>query len=262
MSVLREYAIREVALATFYSLENDKPLVFLENLKTSGLENTGETVYARGGRGNPKIVGFSGNREGTVTLEDAVFTNEVLAMMTGNDLITGTQDIYKREILVVADGLKVTLNHTPVGDPIKVAEYLANKADGTEYDKDSTLGAGKYTLTGKEIAFNTGDVVVGDRIVVYYKTATGNESTKITVTANKFAGSFKVVLDCLVRSTLNGRDYAAQIVIYNAKMEDNWGMAFANEGDPAVLNIPLEMLKSPVGEDVWDMTIYNEDDVD
>lgn len=48
MATPNQYAIREVALATFYSLTTLKPLVYLQNLKTSGLENSAETVYARG----------------------------------------------------------------------------------------------------------------------------------------------------------------------------------------------------------------------
>jgi hypothetical protein len=48
MATPRQYAVREVALATFYNLTTNKPIVYLENLKSSGIENSGEVVYARG----------------------------------------------------------------------------------------------------------------------------------------------------------------------------------------------------------------------
>lgn len=63
MTTPNQWGIREVAVATFYDLKTGKALVQLNNLKTSGLENSAETVYARGGRGNAKILGFSSGRK-------------------------------------------------------------------------------------------------------------------------------------------------------------------------------------------------------
>ena len=254
MATPRQYAVREVALCTFYNITTGNPIVFLENLKTSGVENTGETVYSRGGRGNPKIVGFSGNREGKITLQDAVFT---MAMLTGNNIVTGAQNVYKRETLIVASGLTVTLTKTPVGDPIRVAELNTDGGDGTVYVKDTVLGAGKYTIAGKVVTFNTGDVIVGDKIIVYYKMATDATASRMLVTSDNFAGSFKVVLDCLVRDVLTKQDFAAQIIVHNAKMEDNWNFSFSADGDPSVLDIPLEILKPAVGTEMWEMVVFD-----
>ena len=63
----QRWGIRDAGIAHFYDLVTGKLVVSLPTLKTSGLEFTGETVYARGGYGNPKIIGFSSNREGTLT---------------------------------------------------------------------------------------------------------------------------------------------------------------------------------------------------
>jgi len=101
MGTPNRFAIREVALATFYSLKTGDAIVQLDSLKSSGIENTASTVYAMGGRGNPKLVGFSSDREARFTLEDALFDVKAIAMMTGNSIIEDTKDIYKREILVI-----------------------------------------------------------------------------------------------------------------------------------------------------------------
>ena len=58
MAVPNQWAIREVANATFYNATTGKAIVQLTNLKSSGIENMGEVVYVRGGRGNPKLIGF------------------------------------------------------------------------------------------------------------------------------------------------------------------------------------------------------------
>jgi hypothetical protein len=48
MSAPNQYAIRDIALATFYDLTTGKARIQLSNLKTSGIENSATTVYARG----------------------------------------------------------------------------------------------------------------------------------------------------------------------------------------------------------------------
>src|SRR5690606_17589701 len=99
MTTPNRWAIRDAGIATFYGIATGKPIVTLRTLKTSGLETTGETVYARGGFGNPRIVGFSSNRESRVALQDAIFDNRALAMLTGNELTEGAKDVHKIDTL-------------------------------------------------------------------------------------------------------------------------------------------------------------------
>src|SRR5690606_21407970 len=114
MTTPNRWAIRDAGIATFYSLTTGKPVVTLRTLKTSGLETTGETVYAQGGFGNPRLVGFSSNRQATVTLQDAIFDNKALAMLTGNDLVEGAKEVSRIETLTVSSNA-AALSKTPVG---------------------------------------------------------------------------------------------------------------------------------------------------
>lgn len=261
MATPNQWAVREVAIATFYELRTGKARAQLTNLKTSGLENSATTVFAKGGRGNSKLVGFSGERGGKVTLQDAVFTNEVIAMMTGNDIKKGSIAVYQRETLKVqAD--KVTLTFTPAVADTLISVYKAED-DGTHgiefvKAKTATPNTGEYSATGKVVTFKTGDLKDGDTAIVYYQAKTDTTAKTITVSSDKFAGSYKVVLDCLVRDTLTKQDYAAQIVIYNAKMEDNWKIEMKPDGDPSVFDIPLEILKPTNSKEMYTMTIYDD----
>ena len=64
MATPNRFSVRDSGSATFYRLTGDLGAICtLSTLKTSGVETSGETVYARGGFGNPKLVGFSSNRE-------------------------------------------------------------------------------------------------------------------------------------------------------------------------------------------------------
>lgn len=264
MTTPNVWAVREVALATFYDLSTNKARIQLTNLKTSGLENTADTVYAKGSRGNANIVGFSGNRGGAVTLQDATFTNEVIAMMSGNDIKSGVANIYQRDVIKVLAN-KASLNFTPLNASNGLISVYKLNPDGTHGDEivftSSTVAAGKYTITTKQLTFNTGDVPDGTEIVAYYQAATANDSKKITVSSDKFAGTYKVVLDCLVRNIVDEQDYAAQIVINKAKMEDNWSLSMAAEGDPSVFDIPMQILKPVNTTELYTMTIYDQNEV-
>lgn len=268
MSTPNVWAIREVALATFYDKKTKKSKIQLTNLKTSGIENTATVVYSMGGQGNNKIVGFSGDRGGRVALQDAVFTNEVIAMMTGNDIKKGQTPIKYRDVLKVMDD-KATLKYTPAtpvgGSAILNSVYSLNPDQTHEEEivlaSTSTAGTGEYTITGKELTFNAGEFEDGIEIVAYYTTQSGASAKTITVSSDKFAGTYEVVLDCLVRNVIDKQDYAAQIHIFDAKMEDNWNLDMAAEGDPSVFDIPMEILKPVDRKELYTMTIYDTEEL-
>lgn len=59
-SILDRYGIKEVADVTFYKLDNNGvpmyPVLYLDTLKVSTIEQTAEQAEARGGKGNPPLV--------------------------------------------------------------------------------------------------------------------------------------------------------------------------------------------------------------
>jgi hypothetical protein len=48
MAIANRWAVRNVAKATFMNPTTDKMLTYLENLKSSDIQVSSETVYARG----------------------------------------------------------------------------------------------------------------------------------------------------------------------------------------------------------------------
>ena len=57
MNILDRYGIKEVADVTFYEIadngEAGAPVLYLDTLKVSTIEQTAESTSARGGKGNP-----------------------------------------------------------------------------------------------------------------------------------------------------------------------------------------------------------------
>lgn len=261
MTTPNRWAIRDAGIATFYHPVTGKPITTLRTLKTSGLETTGETVYARGGFGNPKLVGFSGNRESKITLQDAIFDNKTLAMLTGNDLAEGAAAVNLIENVKVQSDA-AALDKTPVGIPFGVYELNADGTLGDEIEYSSSVpAAGQYAITGKNLTFFEGDLADNKVVAVYYGVTSDASSKKLKVTSDAFGGTFKVVIDCLVRDEFTKKDFAAQITIPNAKFEENFNLSLAADGDPAVLDLTLEALKDPVSADLWSMLIYDEDEI-
>lgn len=63
-SILDRYGIKEVADVTFYKIVTDDngnavpgaPVLYLDTLKVSTIEQTAEQAEARGGKGNPPLI--------------------------------------------------------------------------------------------------------------------------------------------------------------------------------------------------------------
>ncbi len=258
MATPNRWAIRDAGEATFYDLVDGHAIVTLSTLKTSGIETTGETVYAQGGQGNARLVGFSSNRQSTLTFEDAIFDNEAVAMLTGNDLVEGTKIIDFNEIKsTVAD--KITLSKTPNGAIVSVYKVNADGTNGQEYTLgDPVANQYDYSVSDKTLTFNTA-TVDGTKFRIYYKVATAADTKTVKVTSDMFGGNFKVVLDVLVVDEFTKKAFQGQLVVPNAKFMDNFNLSFSADGDPATLNLEMEVLKSPASTDMWELVIYDED---
>jgi hypothetical protein len=88
MSLFDRYGIKEVADVTFYELNGTrpgKPVLYLDTLKVSTVEQTAEAAEARGGKGNTALMAWDYGKEITVNLEDALFSTKSLEMMFGTE---------------------------------------------------------------------------------------------------------------------------------------------------------------------------------
>lgn len=259
MSTPNRFAIREVAEVTLYSLTSPyNAIVTLKTLKSSGVETKSATVYARGGRGNAKIMGFSSDKEATVTLSDAVFDTAVLAQLTGNAITTGATTIdliydgtvpAGKTITVPKKIKSITSIYVLDTDGVTNKSLLASATAGSEVKGTSYSISGQVITTAEDT--NT-------KVRVYYKADTDATAKVIKVTSSSFGGAFRLVMDCLVRDELTQADFAAKLVVFNAKVNDDWKIDMKSEGDPSPLDIPIEVLKNPSSTDMWQLIVYDE----
>lgn len=101
MNIFEQYGIKEVADVTLYSIELDEnddevyiPVLYLDTLKVSTVEETAEQTSARGGLGNPELIIWDYGKEITVTLEDALYTPASMGMTWGGKHGTKKFELY------------------------------------------------------------------------------------------------------------------------------------------------------------------------
>lgn len=238
MNMFERYGLKEVANVTFYDIATKKPVLFLDTLKVSTIEQTAESTDARGGWGNPALITWDYNKEVNVTLEDALFSAASLRTIMGAGIEVASANAKKtiqvNENLTVDDG-KVTLTYEA-------------KADEKTYALDKT--SGEYVELTVSTADNKATVPTtvaadGEAVQVFYSVEVEGEGdlVEITIGASQFGGTYKVVGDTIVRSEKTGKDEPFQFVIEKAKIQSEVTFTMEAEGDPATFNLPLRVLR-------------------
>ena len=78
------------------SFAKGEPVLYFDSLKTSTTEGTATTVYAQGGRGNPRLIAWEGDKAITFSFEDALISAEGMAILTGAGLLEASGDGTRR----------------------------------------------------------------------------------------------------------------------------------------------------------------------
>ena len=111
--VLKAKDILQIGNLTF---EKGMPVIYFDTLKTSTLEGAATTVYAQGGKGNPRLVAWEGDRTVTFTMEDALISPESFSVLSGAGLMDASEEkpifVHATQQVAVKDG-KIVLDHTP-----------------------------------------------------------------------------------------------------------------------------------------------------
>lgn len=248
-SILDRYGIKEVADVTFYELGDDGapkyPVLFLDTLKVSTIEQTAETTEARGGKGNAALISWDYNKEINVTLEDALFSVRSLAIMFGD--ANGASDY------TYTTGDEVS---TP-GLIMKTERFTATKEGKPEEGTD--LGSWKAKFQGPDgklyLKFNPRfygidgvEVTTLEENTEYFCSYDIKVSgTVIDVSANSFPGTYYITGDTFARSENSGKDEFFQFIIPKAKVTSENTITLEAEGDPSVFNLGLTVLRPTDG---------------
>lgn len=271
-SILDRYGIKEVADVTFYNINKDgsqgAPVLYLDTLKVSTIEQTAETADARGGKGNPKLVTWDYGKDITVTLEDALFSAKSMAIMFGNGTVSNNNNgTVTRTVMAkltkegelpeyfVADILK---NGTSIRAKVYPSDSLPTGADpnGVLLKNTGIVIKSITSETGKDIGKTGGawelketsgtDLEAGDRVFVTYTIPAAIK--EIVISADSFPGTYYITGDTYARSDVTGADQFFQFIIPKAKVTSENTITLEAEGDPSVFNMNLTVLRPETGE--------------
>lgn len=240
-SILDRYGIKEVADVTFYDLNESgmptHPVLYLDTLKVSTIEQTAEEAEARGGKGNAPLIIWDYGKEINVTLEDALFSAKSMAIMFGNGKVKELSDatyIMKTEQFVAS---ATTL---PVAGTSSAGwNYQYEAPNGKVYEK---INPKFYDANGNEAK----DLKIGDKYFCTYDLKA--EGAVIEISANSFPGTYYVVGDTYARSEASGKDEFFQFIIPKAKVTSENTITLEAEGDPSVFNMNLRVMRPADGK--------------
>ena len=231
-----QYGIKEVADVIVYEIDSvtgafGTPILFFDSLKISTVEQTGETVDARGGKGNPKLISWNYNKDIMVTLQDALISQKSLEFMIGKAGVThATQkQIRKAEVVTLNSGKAFATGYAAVGNSVYVL------------DTSETLTAtnGVYTST-------TGTANTSVR-VAYSTLAAANNSYEIFIKPDTFPGTYALVGDTYIRNRTTGKDEGFQFIIPKCKFGTDVTFTMEAAGDPSVFDMSITVLKANNG---------------
>lgn len=245
-----KFGVKEVADVTFYKMTGE-PVLYLDTLKLTNLENTASSSSARGGKGNPKLLTWDFDRESTMQVQDALMTEQSIAMLTGNEIAKGAKEVYKRQFKKVGADLdgNINLEQDAVTGTVHVKLNGELLEAVTDYDLD-TMTAGSHSV-------DVTSAVEGDLIEVFYRWNATTAST-ITISSDAFPSYYKIVGDTVVRNAETGEDEAFQIVIHKAKLQPGFTLNFQADGDPSVFDMNLEVFRRDEDTSMIEMIKYEE----
>lgn len=218
-NILDQYGIKEVADVTLYDLSTNLPVLFLDTLKVSTIEQTAEQAEARGGKGNSPLIIWDYGKEITVTLEDALFTPKSMHIMFGDG----------NKTLAAATATVTRMVYAP--DIIAYTSALPSVSAPTLKYYDAA------TMSSLAVAPTSGAAYVEETYASVANTYT------IEVSANSFPGTYKLVGDTYARNKETGADEYFQFIIPQAKMGAENTLTLEAEGDPTVFNMSMRVLR-------------------
>lgn len=250
-------------------LDKDAPVIYFDTLKTSSLEGAATTVYAQGGRGNPRLVAWEGDKTVTFTMEDALISPESFSVLSGAGLLDASDSdkiyVHTTEQVEVDAAGNITLSKTPSNAKLECQTYImVMTEDGaidsskmpmlipqTEVKQTMAIGdvmnAWKAWYDGEERHTELGltatvpsSVKAGSVVYVDYYIEATKSVKQINIEASKFGGSYYLEASTLFRDQASGDDYPAEFIIPNCKVQSNFTFSLSPTGDPSTFTFTMD----------------------
>ena len=259
--ILDKYAIKEVADVMFYELDSkgapSAPVLYLDTLKTSTLSQSSETVDARGGKGNVKLLTWDTNKELTIELTDALFSAKSLGIMFGGTMkVNGN----KQEVLkTLKAGDIASADATFASFELRGQTYYIAKASVTtfKYVEGSAVptAVASPDWDTKDFDFATFDLLDCALTKAAPTVSSGDitgtamkNGVEINISAEFGDNTYYITGDTYARNYQSGKDEFLQFVIPKGKVSaEDVSLTMEADGDPAEFAMTVNCLKAADG---------------
>ena len=282
-SIFEQYGIKEVADVTFYerdSAGHEKPVLYIDTAKVSTIEKTASNAEARGGKGNPALISWDFGLEINVTLEDALFSPQSMAIMqgagkvqsattgTGQVFVDVTNEIYEfpESMTTEATRISIPLKHDFKDESI----YIYEIDDNGRWTSGEQLRGWHRNSTSTNVierdpesTTTTGTPIKTQKVAIFYKTpvnGTNGTADVIHINSDTFPGTYRVVGDTYARNRATGKDEFFQFIIHRAKVDPANTITLSADGDPSTFNMSLKVLRNIGDTGMIDLVKYNFND--
>ncbi|WP_336761600.1 hypothetical protein [Paenibacillus sp. USHLN196] len=230
---MSRYGSREIMDVVLKDPTTGEPVVYLESLTTSTFEFQAQTVYARGGKGHPKLIGWDSEKDVTLNMEDALISKESLGTLTGSEFKKGVKPVHKKEVITIEEVDTLTLAKEPL--TTKPA-FFYRTVDGTSIG-EKLISA---TPVSQEIDF--AGLAVGEKVIADYYYNAPDTTQSMTVYSDVFPGTYLLEGTTMWRNE-DGKDVEALYTVPKLKVLPGFSIGMASTGDPQPFTFTCEVLK-------------------
>ena len=254
-----------------------QPVLYIDTATTSSMEQASTSVYARGGRGNPQLIAWEGEKTLTFTVTDALISPVSLAMLSGAGLIKeGGQKVHVHATTattMTVNGGAGTIDLTDalvefgpltgenaitvdagVDAPIFIIKteddgsitgetvVSGTSSPGISFAYNAETGKATLTVPSPKWDSASGSAITGsiNVLVDYYVIKKSENVSEIQITPGDFAGYYYVEADTLFRSQSTGIDMPANLTFPNVKVQSGFTISMAGTGDPSTFDFTMD----------------------
>jgi hypothetical protein len=237
---MSQYIIKEIMNMTFLDFATQTPIAYADYAETTEIDNTASRVDIQGGQGGYLLGSIDWNKRSTLNLKLPLVDASLLAVISGDTLATGAQNLFKREVLTVNGG-SASLSETPVaGTTPYVAVLVGTRDFGQKIDVvQSAPSANQCTISGKDITFGSG-VADGSKVCVVYQYATPNTTSSYSMVANQQVKTMTIIGEGFVLDQVNETIIGTNIIIHKCKPQPNFKLTMDMK-TPTTLDLKFDM---------------------
>ena len=255
------FTIQKIFDIYLFDLVSGQNIGKLNNLKETNFINEEVTVYATGGVGNSRLVGFNYSKRARIEVKSMVYDLTSIGTQLNSNVIVGMNDEFIYGDRVYVAGNQAFTTYTPVGTSGSEIIYIY-KIDiygnfVQEFQQSSVVEANKfkYTAGSKLIDFYPGDLQDGDEIMMYYRCETDSSTKTISNQINLSSPHVKMVAKGLVKDICTKEDLIIEIIFYNAKLFGDFNIDLIVDGKVATHDLSIEALTNCVNDKLWDTIV-------